>query len=44
MIKTLYEASGIAQEKQVLPKTVNKAVKTDVPFEMLNIILCWMKY
>ena len=28
--KTLYEASAIAQEKQVFPKTASQAVKTDV--------------
>ena len=34
--KTLYEASAIAQEKQVFPKTASQAVKTDVtpPFEI----------
>ena len=40
--KTLYEASAIAQEKQVFPKTASQAVKTDVtsPFEIkLKIIL-----
>ena len=34
--KTLYEASAMAQEKQVFSKTANKAVKTDVapPFDI----------
>ena len=34
--KTLYEASAIAQEKQVFPKNLSQAVKTDVtpPFEI----------
>ena len=34
--KTLYEASAIAHEKQVFPKTASQAVKTDVipPFEI----------
>ena len=34
--KTLYEASAIAQEKQVFPKNASQAVKTDVtpPFEI----------
>ena len=34
--KTLCEASAIAQEKQVFPKNLNQAVKTDVtpPFEI----------
>ena len=34
--KTLYEASAIAQEKQVFPKNLSQAVKTNVtpPFEI----------
>ena len=34
--KTLHEASAIAQEKKVFPKTASQAVKTDVtpPFEI----------
>ena len=34
--RKLYEASAIAQEKQVFPKNANQAVKTDVtpPFEI----------
>ena len=34
--KTLYEASAIAQKKQVFPKTTSQVVKTDVtpPFEI----------